>query len=153
MQGHWKAAFAIQALVCLARRWLQPSRPEGVAPGLGRAARLAHEYLRLRLPELHQDVARGAGRTVVELAAVVHLRPEHVPHFGALLRAHRRELLALADGRTLTAPRALRLMQRVGELVLGDPLLRHDLTTALRAHGPGASPGGDRHGTPGGLTH
>ncbi len=136
MQGHWKAAFAIQlsllselrargrALVCLTRGWLWRPRAVGHEPGLGRAARLSHEYLRMRLPRFREDVTRGAGRTVEELASVVNVRREHVPLFGALLRAHRHELLALARARTLTAPRALRLMRRVGELVLEDPLLR-----------------------------
>lgn len=106
----------------------------GVAPHLVRAARLSHEYLRLRLGQFHEDVARGTGPTVEALASVVMVRREHVPLFGMLLKSHRDELRALADASTLTPARSLRLMQRVGSLVREDPLLRGDLEAALTVH-------------------
>ncbi len=107
---------------------------DGVPPGATRAARIAYEYLRLRLHQLREDVARGAGPMVDGLAGVVNVRREHVPHFGRVLRSHQGELLALADSRTLTPPRALELMRRVGALVLEDPLLRGDLEAAMGAY-------------------
>ncbi|MCP3139835.1 hypothetical protein [Pyxidicoccus xibeiensis] len=114
---------------------VQSRRRSWDAPELARAARLSHEYLRLRLPQFREDVVLGAGPTVEELAGVVNLRREHVPLFGTLLREHRGELLRLADASTLTPERSLELMQRVGALVRGDPLLRRDLEDALVAHG------------------
>ncbi len=152
MQGQWRAEAVIQlpllsvlraqvrALVAFLRTRLKSRQREWVGPGMARAARLSHEYLRMRLPQFHQDVAQGTGRTVEELAEVVKLRREHVPLFGALLRAHHRELLALADPRTLTPARALKLMQRVGGLVLEDPLLRQDFTAALTARRAACGP-------------
>jgi hypothetical protein len=112
----------------------QPRRPNEV-PDDKQTARLAHEYLCLRLHQFREDVALGAGPTVEELAEVVKLRQEHVPHFGKLLRSHRGELLTLADARTLTPERSLSLLRRVGALMLGDPLLRGDVETALVAQG------------------
>jgi hypothetical protein len=106
----------------------------GVAPHLARAARLSHEYLRIHLDRFHEDVGRGRGPTVEALASVVMLRREHVPLFGMLLQSHRHELLALADARTLTPARSLELIQRVGSLVRGDPLLRKHFEAALEAH-------------------
>ena len=106
----------------------------GVAPHLARAARLSHEYLRIRLHQFHEDVALGMGPTVEALAAVVMLRREYVPLFGSLLKSHRDELLALADASTLTPARSLALMQRVGSLVREHPLLRSDFEAALVAH-------------------
>lgn len=152
MKGQWSAAAVIQlpllsvlraqvrALVALLRIRAQSTQREWDGPGMARAARLSHEYLRLRLPQFRQDVAQGMGRTVEELAAVVNLRREHVPLFGALLQSHHRELLALADASTLTPARALKLMQRVGGLVLQDPLLRQDFTAALMAHRAAGGP-------------
>lgn len=106
----------------------------GVAPHLTRAARLSHEYLRMRLVQFRGDVVQGMGPTVEALASMVMLRREHVPLFGTLLKSHRDELLALADPRTLTPASALELMQRVGSLVREDPLLRRDFEAALVAH-------------------
>ncbi|NMO19118.1 hypothetical protein HPC49_49210 [Pyxidicoccus fallax] len=132
MPGHWDAAVCAGVLgltaVLLVRERRRRSRVE---PGMARAARLSYEYLRLHLHQFREDVAQGAGPTVEGLAHVVMLRRQHVPLFGALLRAHRHELLELADARTLTHARSLELMRRVGALVRKDPLLRTDLEAAL----------------------
>ncbi|NMO19119.1 hypothetical protein HPC49_49215 [Pyxidicoccus fallax] len=97
---------------------------------LGRAAQV---YLRARTHQLREDLALGAGPTVEDLAAAARIRRENLGTFGRMLRAHRRELLAMADARTLTPARALAWLERVGELARTDPRLDADREAFLEA--------------------
>ncbi|MFP2933949.1 hypothetical protein ACLESO_54270 [Pyxidicoccus sp. 3LG] len=47
----------------------QTPRRAWAAPDLARAARLSHEYLRMRLHQLREDIARGMGPAVEESRA------------------------------------------------------------------------------------
>jgi hypothetical protein len=111
-------------------------RRRGVAPKeLGRSAQV---YLRSRTHQLREDLALGAGPTVEDLAAAAHIRRENLGTFGRVLRAHRQELLAMADARTLTPARALAWMERVGELASADPRLDEDRRAFLLSAPGGA---------------
>ncbi|QSQ28539.1 hypothetical protein JY651_45410 [Pyxidicoccus parkwayensis] len=99
-------------------------RRRGVEPKeLGRTAQV---YLRSREHQLREDLALGAGPTVEDLAAAAHIRRENLGTFGRVLRAHRQELLALADASTLTPTKALAWLERVGALAGTDPRLDAD---------------------------
>ncbi|MFP2911837.1 hypothetical protein ACLESD_43805 [Pyxidicoccus sp. 3LFB2] len=99
-------------------------RRRGVEPKeMGRTAQV---YLRSRTHQLREDLALGAGPTVEDLAAAANIRRENLGTFGRVLRSHRKELLAMADARTLTPERALAWMERVGELARADPRLDED---------------------------
>ncbi|XXF75950.1 hypothetical protein P2318_23215 [Myxococcaceae bacterium GXIMD 01537] len=101
-----------------------PAAPPAAAPEeVGRAAQV---YLRARTHQLREDLALGAGPTVDDLAAAARIRRQNLGTFGRVLRTHRAELLALADARTLTSERAVRWLQRVGELARMDPRLEED---------------------------
>jgi hypothetical protein len=109
-------------------------------PRRGRAsprelARAFQSYLNARTYQLREDLALGAGPTVEDLAALAHIRREHLGIFGRLLRAHRKELLELADTRALTPERALQWLQRVGEIALTDPRLEEDRDAFLVTYG------------------
>ncbi|WP_240360152.1 hypothetical protein [Pyxidicoccus caerfyrddinensis] len=111
-------------------------RRRGVAPKeLGRSAQV---YLRSRTHQLREDLALGAGPTVEDLAAAAHIRRENLGTFGRVLRAHRQELLAMADARSLTPARALAWMERVGELASADPRLDEDRRAFLLSAPGGA---------------
>jgi hypothetical protein len=105
------------------------------APPPQELAPAAQTYLRARAHQLREDLALGAGPTVEELAALARIRREHLGAFGQLLRAHRQELLALADVRTLTPERALSWLRRVGELARTDSRLEDDRSAFLAAYG------------------
>lgn len=98
-------------------------------------ARAAQTYLRSRTHQLREDLALGAGPTVEELAAMARIRRENLPAFGRLLRAHRQELLALADARALTPERAIAWLRRVGEIARTDPRLEEDRRAFLAMYG------------------
>ncbi|GHG80075.1 hypothetical protein GCM10012319_32660 [Comamonas sp. KCTC 72670] len=112
-------------------------RRRGVSPR--EAGRAAQVYLRARTHQLREDLALGAGPTVEDLAAAARIRREHLGVFGGVLRAHREELLALAESNALTPDRALAWMERVGELARADPRLDEDrrafLATSLQEEG------------------
>lgn len=108
-------------------------RRRGVEPKeLGRTAQV---YLRSRSHQLREDLALGAGPTVEDLAAAAHIRRENLGTFGRVLRAHRKELLVMADARTLTPARALAWLERVGELASTDPRLEADRVAFLSTQG------------------
>jgi hypothetical protein len=105
------------------------------SPSPQEVARAAQTYLRSRTHQLREDLALGAGPTVEDLAALARIRREHLGIFGRLLRAHRHELLALADERTLTPERAAAWLRRVGELARTDPRLEEDRRAFLATYG------------------
>jgi len=105
------------------------------APAPAEVARAAQTYLRSRTHQLREDLALGAGPTVEDLAALARIRREHLGIFGRLLRAHRRELLVMADARTLTPERAAAWLRRVGELARTDPRLEADGRAFLATYG------------------
>jgi hypothetical protein len=107
--------------------------PPAAAPA--EVARAAQTYLRSRSHQLREDLALGAGPTVEDLAALARIRREHLGIFGRLLRAHRHELLAMADARTLTPERAAAWLRRVGELARTDPRLEADGRAFLATYG------------------
>ncbi|WP_426755493.1 hypothetical protein [Myxococcus sp. Y35] len=109
-------------------------RRRGVSPR--EAGRAAQVYLRARTHQLREDLALGAGPTVEDLAAAARIRREHLGIFGRVLRANRKELLALAESSTLTPERALAWLERVGELARADPRLEEDRRTFLAAPPP-----------------
>jgi hypothetical protein len=114
--------------------------PPKTAPPAQEVAPAAQTYLRARMHQLREDLALGAGPTVEELAALARIRRENLGAFGQLLRAHRQELLALADTRILTPERALEWLRRVGEIARTDPRLEEDRRAFLAAAG-GEEPG------------
>ncbi len=86
----------------------------------------AHLYLKSVRHRLEEELALGAGPTLEDLAALAQIRQENLPRFFRLLLAHRRELLALTDARTLTPARAGRALQQVGAWAAADPVLAED---------------------------
>lgn len=95
------------------------------------AAEAAVTFLRANQFQLQEDLALGAGRSLDDLSALARIRPQNKARFVALLVAHRRELLELADARLLTPERAVRALRRIGELAQLDPLLREDGARAV----------------------
>ncbi|WP_404368261.1 hypothetical protein ACIHQR_03505 [Corallococcus coralloides] len=90
---------------------------------VGQAAQV---YLRARTHQLREDLALGAGPTVEDLAQAARIRRENLEVFGKLLRTHRRELLMMADAKTLTPERARAWLERVGQLARTEPRLEED---------------------------
>lgn len=89
-------------------------------------ARNAMIYLKANQHQLRQDLALGAGPVLDDLASAAEIRREHRAHFSRLLQRNRIELLELAHAEGLTPERALRALERVGELVIADPVLHAD---------------------------
>jgi hypothetical protein len=119
----------------VAVRAMRPVPQPPTAPAPEEVARAAQTYLRSRSHQLREDLALGAGPSIEDLATVARIRREHVGLFGRLLRAHRHELLALADARTLTPERAVEWLRRVGELARADPRLEEDRRAFLSTSG------------------
>ncbi|WP_306799639.1 hypothetical protein [Corallococcus sp. AS-1-6] len=90
---------------------------------VGQAAQV---YLRARTHQLREDLALGAGPTVEDLAQAARIRRENLDVFGKLLRTHRKELLMMADAKTLTPERARAWLERVGQLARTEPRLEED---------------------------
>jgi hypothetical protein len=103
--------------------------------GRAQRARTAMLYLRANQHQLRQDLAFGAGPVIDDLASVAAIRREHLGRFGALLQQNRQELLGLAEAARLTPERALRTLERIGELIVADPVLQADYQ-AWRARHP-----------------
>lgn len=95
------------------------------------AEQAAVAFLRANRFQLQEDLALGAGRSIDDLAALARIRPQNRERFAAILVAHRRELLELADARQLTPERAVRTLRRIGELAELDPRLREDGERAI----------------------
>ena len=73
--------------------------------------------------QLKQDLALGAGPALDDLAGLARIAPERRAHFARLLQKNRALFLL---PREATPEQAARMMSRVGELVLADPILRID---------------------------
>jgi len=101
-------------------------------PGSARATAM---YLSAQTHQLEQDLALGAGPVLDDLAAAAGVPAGDRPRFGKLLRAHRGELLELAERRLLTPERALRFLNRVGELTWADPVLNVSARRVLERTG------------------
>lgn len=97
-------------------------------PGSARATAM---YLSAQTHQLEQDLALGAGPVLDDLAAAAGVPSQDRPRFGKVMRAHRAELLALADRGQLTPDRALQFLHRVGELTWADPVLNVSAQRAL----------------------
>ncbi|WP_233583133.1 hypothetical protein [Corallococcus sp. CA053C] len=110
----------------------QPSPQE-----VGHAAQV---YLRARTHQLREDLALGAGPTVEDLAQAARIRRENLDVFGRLLRTHRKELLAMAEVKTLTPQRARAWLERVGELARTEPRLEEDRQAFLLRQEGAATP-------------
>ncbi|WP_244224861.1 hypothetical protein [Corallococcus sicarius] len=100
----------------------------------------AQVYLRARTHQLREDLALGAGPTVEDLAQAARIRRENLDVFGRLLRAHRKELLAMAEVKTLTPERARAWLERVGELARTEPRLEEDRQAFLLRQEGAATP-------------
>lgn len=101
----------------------KPERPADTQ----RAAQAAELYLRQNALQLAQDLAVGDGPVMDELFVALQLSEENRPAFDRLLRQDRKELLAMADLRTLDEGRALRFVDHLAQLMKSDPGLRADL--------------------------
>jgi hypothetical protein len=73
--------------------------------------------------QLKQDLALGAGPALDDLAGLARIAPERRAHFGKMMQKNRVLFLLPRDA---TPEQAARMMSRVGELVLADPILRID---------------------------
>ena len=117
---------------------LQPTAPTPPAPHSRRleeeptldAMVLARAWLMANRLQLAQDLALGAGPAVDDLAWISGITPAHRAHFGQVLQRHRERLLV---GEDVTPKQAAEVMSRVGELVMGDPVLRVDGGAVLAA--------------------
>lgn len=58
-------------------------------------AKFLLQYLALNRQKIEQQLPMGAGGTVEDIAAIFEVAPEHRRLFGAMMRARRKELLAL----------------------------------------------------------
>ncbi|WP_233585142.1 hypothetical protein [Corallococcus sp. CA054B] len=104
-------------------------RPSPSPKEVGHAAQV---YLRARTHQLREDLALGAGPTVEDLAQAARIRRENLEVFGKLLRTHRKELLMMADAKTLTPERARAWLERVGQLARTEPRLEEDRQAFLQ---------------------
>ena len=116
--------------------WALARTPAVAVPPPEAVGEAAQAYLRGRTHQLREDLSLGAGPSIEDLAALAHIRRENLRLFGWVLRAHRVELLALADNATLTPERAMAWLARVGELATTQPPLQEDRLTFIQAHGP-----------------
>lgn len=91
---------------------------------------MARSWLVANELQLKQDLALGWGPTLEDLAGLSGIAPAHRAHFGRVLQKHRRELLTTPE---VTPDEAARVMSRVGDLVMTDPVLRADAVVALAA--------------------
>lgn len=91
---------------------------------------LARSWLLANELQLKQDLALGWGPTLEDLAGLSGVAKGHQRHFGRVLQQHRAELLVSVD---VTPDEAARVMARVGDLVMTDPVLRADAVVALAA--------------------
>ena len=91
---------------------------------------LARSWLMANELQLKQDLAIGAGPTIEDLAGIAGITPSRRAHFGRVLQRNRERLLTQHE---VTPQQAARVMSRVGDLVMADPLLRIDGEAALVA--------------------
>jgi hypothetical protein len=115
----------------------EPPPPAAPPPQPQEVEGAAQTYLRSRAHQLREDLALGAGPTIEELASLARIRRENLGTFGRLLRAHRQELLALANVRALTPQRAVEWLRRVGEIASTDPRIEEDRRAFMAAYEAG----------------
>ncbi|WP_233591304.1 MULTISPECIES: hypothetical protein [unclassified Corallococcus] len=108
------------------------ARRKGKRPSPKEVGHAAQVYLRARTHQLREDLALGAGPTVEDLAQAARIRRENLDVFGKLLRTHRKELLMMADAKTLTPERARAWLERVGQLARTEPRLEEDRQAFLQ---------------------
>ena len=80
---------------------------------LSRKSSSLERYLRDNAVALHQEVGRGAGDTVADLADIFGVRAADRPLFARLLRQNRREVLDLIDPEHLDEARTKRFVALV----------------------------------------
>jgi predicted component of type VI protein secretion system len=119
------------------RAMREPPPPAAPPPQPQEIEGAAQTYLRSRAHQLREDLALGAGPTIEELASLARIRRENLGTFGRLLRAHRQELLALADARALTPQRAVEWLRLVGEIASSDPRIEEDRRAFMAAYEAG----------------
>lgn len=96
------------------------------APAKEETGKAASAWLRLHRGQLREDLALAQGRTVDALASLAMIPVEHRARFGALLRQHRAQLLALSETDGLTPDRAILFLEKIGEIVMTDEVLSAD---------------------------
>jgi len=99
---------------------------EKAAPSKEETGKAASAWLRMHKSQLREDLARGGGRSLDQLAGLASIRPENRARFGAAMRAHRGTLLTLGDPEGLTPDRALRFLATLGEVIMQDETLSAD---------------------------
>jgi len=87
----------------------------------------AHAFLGADPIGLQQDLARGAGPAVDDLAWALGLSSRNLPRFGALLRAHWPDLVERAQAAWSDPTAAQRFLRHVAELAAADPVLKADI--------------------------
>jgi hypothetical protein len=97
----------------------------------------AEAFLRSHSLQLSQDLTNGAGPALADIAAAAEIRATDTKAFGQLLRAHRAELLGLANPDQLNHARAAAFMKRIGDLVKGDKALAANFDAYVKRHGQG----------------
>ena len=101
-------------------------------------AKEAQAWLNANLLQLKQDLALGAGPTVMDLASAAQIRTEHLSRFGRMLQEHRAELLQPTRSGRVSLDEAAQVMERIGELTQADEVLKQDAAGWLERHqGPG----------------
>jgi hypothetical protein len=101
-----------------------PSSPPPPPPPPASGAWL---YLRDTGPQLALDLTSGSGPAVHTIEEALELQAAHRPAFERALRAHRAELLSLADPAQLTPERSVAFLQRVVELAQSNRDLAADV--------------------------
>ena len=101
-----------------------PSSPPPPPPPPASGAML---YLRDVGPQLALDLTSGHGPAVGTIEDALELQAAHRPAFERALRAHRAELLSLADPAQLTPERSVAFLDRVVELASSNTDLAADV--------------------------
>lgn len=94
----------------------------------------AEAYLRENTTQLIVDLTAGDGPTLRDFARVAEIDAANYARFASRLRAHRTELLDLADIERLDEHRAVAFLERIGELVKSDESLAQNYRAFLARH-------------------
>ena len=80
---------------------------------------------------LPADLAAGQGPSIDELSAAAGITPANQVHFGAVLRQHRRDLLAATEPGGESSAAAVAFFNLIGDVISEDALLAADFDATL----------------------
>ena len=122
-------AGAVVAAVFLMKKKPE-EKPDATTPSTDKTTSKSTQlYLKNHQLQMTEELARGEGPVLSELATATHVRTEHMAVYQETLLANSVELIELVQSGATDEAAAARFVQRYVEILQAQPVLAQDLAT------------------------